>query len=463
MNGRRFNMRALGLSLAEMHIIFGGLLIALYLRFGGEGMLSVLDIEGTIEKITIATLVCVASLYLYDLYSFTVVNDRRELIFRLMQALGTAWAFLALLFYFVPSLMIGRGVTLLSVPIVASLLLGWRLLIYWLTAHPEIGERVLIVGSGDAAIETAKATKAQKAAGYRVVGFLSSEPELLGKSLFNPKVIGLMDDLEDIVRREKIDRVIIAIRDRRGTFPTEQLLKLSLSGDVAIEEFTSFHERLTGKVRLDMLRPSWLIFGGRARETRLRYIVREVVHRGLALVGLVLSLPIAILTAIAIKLDSKGPIFYRQQRVGKNGRTFEVIKFRSMRTDAEKNGEAIWAQEKDNRVTRVGRIIRAIRVDEIPQFWCIIKGEMSFVGPRPERPQFVAQLAEEIPFYEQRHLVAPGLTGWAQVRYPYGASVEDAKEKLQFDLYYIKNQGLLLDLLIVLETVKTILFGRGAR
>jgi exopolysaccharide biosynthesis polyprenyl glycosylphosphotransferase len=192
-------------------------------------------------------------------------------------------------------------------------------------------------------------------------------------------------------------------------------------------------------------------------------VFREAVHRALALVGLILSFPIAVVTALLIKLDSKGPIFYKQERLGKNGRTFEVIKFRSMRTDAEENGKPVWASADDSRATRIGRIIRVIRVDEIPQFWNIIKGEMSFVGPRPERPHFVSQLADEVPFYEHRHLVAPGLTGWAQIKYPYGASIDDARQKLQFDLYYIKNQSLALDLVIVFETVKTVLFGRGGR
>jgi sugar transferase (PEP-CTERM system associated) len=460
---RRFNIRAIGLSLVEATIIFGGLLLALYLRVGLDGAGYELNARSAWLKISIATLVSLGSLFIYDLYSLTAINQRRELIYRLLQALGTAWAALAVLFYFAPDLMIGRGVTLLSIPLVAILILCWRMFFHWLTSHPDIGERVLIVGSGATAISVAKATKERQTAGYRVVGFLSSEPELLGKSLFNPKVIGLINELEEVVKREKIDRVVIAIRDRRGSFPTEQLLKLSLSGDVAIEEFTSFHERLTGQVNLDMLRPSWLIFGGRARATKLRSLVREIAHRGLALFGLIFSFPIAILAAIAVKLESPGPVFYRQERVGKNGRTFEVIKLRSMQEDAEKDGQAIWAQENDSRITRVGRIIRALRIDEIPQFWCILKGEMSFVGPRPERPVFVKQLACEIPFYEQRHLVAPGLTGWAQVRYPYGASVQDAKEKLQYDLFYIKNQSLLLDLLIVLETFKTIVFGRGAR
>jgi lipopolysaccharide/colanic/teichoic acid biosynthesis glycosyltransferase len=183
-------------------------------------------------------------------------------------------------------------------------------------------------------------------------------------------------------------------------------------------------------------------------------------HRGVALVGAILSLPVAVLTAILIKLDSRGPVLYRQERVGKNGQPFTLMKFRSMRTDAEKDGP-IWASQTDDRATRVGRIIRKIRVDEIPQFWNILKGEMNFVGPRPERPHFVSQLAEEIPFYEQRHLIQPGLTGWAQIKYPYGASIEDARQKLQYDLYYIKNQSLLLDAVILFETVKTILFGRG--
>ncbi|HVG32490.1 MAG TPA: exopolysaccharide biosynthesis polyprenyl glycosylphosphotransferase, partial [Pyrinomonadaceae bacterium] len=235
-----------------------------------------------------------------------------------------------------------------------------------------------------------------------------------------------------------------------------------LSGNVSIEEGAPFYERLTGRVHLDMVRPSWLIFSGRGRQKRLNALLRASFHRGVALFGAILSLPLAVLTAILIKLDSRGPILYRQERVGKNGQPFTLMKFRSMRTDAEKDGP-IWASQTDDRTTRIGRIIRKIRVDEIPQFWNILKGEMSFVGPRPERPHFVRQLAQEIPYYEQRHLIAPGLTGWAQIKYPYGASIEDARQKLQYDLYYIKNQSLALDAAILFETVKTILFGRGGR
>jgi sugar transferase (PEP-CTERM system associated) len=248
--------------------------------------------------------------------------------------------------------------------------------------------------------------------------------------------------------------------DRRGQFPTQELLKLGLSGDVTIEESASFYERLTGRVLLDLVRPSWLIFSSRGRRARINEIARATMHRGIALAGAILSFPIAIVTAVLIKLDSRGPVLYQQERVGKNGRPFRLMKFRSMRTDAEKDGP-VWAKTDDQRMTRVGRIIRKIRVDEIPQFWNILRGDMNFVGPRPERPHFVAQLAEEIPYYEQRHLIAPGLTGWAQINYPYGASIEDAKQKLQYDLYYMKNQSLALDATIMFETIKTILLGKG--
>src|SRR5437016_602996 len=211
-----------------------------------------------------------------------------------------------------------------------------------------------------------------------------------------------------------------------------------------------------------LIRPSWLIFSSRGRRARISEIACVAMHRTVAFIGAILSLPIAIVTAIVIKIDSRGPVLYKQERVGRNGRTFTLMKFRSMRADAEKNGP-VWAQSSDDRVTRVGRIIRKVRVDEIPQFWNILKGEMNFVGPRPERPHFVKQLAAEIPFYEHRHLVAPGLTGWAQIKYPYGASVGDAIQKLQYDLYYIKNQSLTLDMVIVFDTMKTVLFGHGGR
>ncbi|MET0648500.1 MAG: TIGR03013 family XrtA/PEP-CTERM system glycosyltransferase [Pyrinomonadaceae bacterium] len=461
MASTRLNVRTLLLIVAEALLIFLATVTAAYLRLGWSDAYFELNEKGGFLKAAVVTAFCLASFYLYDLYDFVVMHDRRELVLRLVQALGLAWVALAITMYLAPGLMIGRGVSLIALPLALLLMVGWRVCAHWLLGHPDVGEKILIVGSGESAVEVAREVLERRDAGFRVVGFVSSRPELVGQSLLNPRVLGLTDDLAAIARREGVNRIVVAQGERRGHFPTRQLLDLSLSGDVHIEECASFYERLTGRVSLDMMRPSWLIFSSRARQARLSAVLRTLFHRGVALVGAVVSLPVALVTAALIKLDSPGPVLYSQERVGKNGRPFSVYKFRSMRTDAERDGP-VWASKQgDTRTTRVGRVIRKIRVDEIPQFWNILRGEMNFVGPRPERPHFVKQLAEEIPFYEQRHLIAPGLTGWAQIKYPYGASVEDARQKLQYDLYYIKNQSLLLDAVILFETVKTILFGRG--
>ena len=460
MKPSRFNARTVLLLLVEALLLFGGLIVAVYVRLGVAGAEYALIERHGFYKAGLATVFCLASFYLFDLYDFVVMHDRAELVLRLLQALGLAWVALALLFYALPQAMIGRGVSLIALPSALFLMVAWRIAIHWLFGHPELGERILIVGSGPFAIEIARETLGRPDAGFRVVGFVDNDPALVGKSLINPKVIGLTSELASLVKSESIDRIVVAIGDRRGQFPTQELLRLSLSGDVSIEESASFYERLTGRVLLDMIRPSWLIFSSRGRRAKINELTRVVAHRAIALIGAILSLPIVILTAILIKIDSRGPVLYKQERVGKNGRTFTLMKFRSMRVDAEKNGP-VWASSEDDRMTRVGRIIRKIRVDEIPQFWNILRGDMNFVGPRPERPHFVSQLAQEIDYYEQRHLIAPGLTGWAQIKYPYGASIEDARKKLEYDLYYIKNQNLTLDATIMFETIKTILFGRG--
>ncbi|MFL6228393.1 MAG: TIGR03013 family XrtA/PEP-CTERM system glycosyltransferase [Pyrinomonadaceae bacterium] len=462
MSARRHQFRTYLLLAAEAALLFGGMVAATLIRFGWDGAPYELISRHGYYKAALVSLFCVIAFYFYDLYDFVVMNDRRELVLRLVQALGLAWVALALLFYVLPHLMIGRGVSLIALPLALALMVGWRVSIHWLMGHPLVGEKILIVGSGDFAREIAREVLGRPDAGYRIVGFVGDQPELVGQSIVNPRVLGLMDDMGRIVKRDGVDRIIVGIGDRRGRFPTQQLLDLSLGGGVAIEECAAFYERLTGRVHLQMMRPSWLIFSGRGRRARVQEFARAAMHRTVALVGALVSLPIALAAAALIKLESPGPALYRQERVGKNGHPFTIMKFRSMRADAEKAGP-VWARAADDRVTKVGRVIRKIRVDEIPQFWNILKGEMNFVGPRPERPHFVKQLAEEIPFYEQRHLIAPGLTGWAQIKYPYGASVEDARQKLQYDLYYVKNQGLVLDAIIMFETVKTILFGRGAR
>jgi len=450
------------LLLAEAALVFAAIISAVYLRIGWDDAPFELIVRHGYLKAGFATVFCLAAFYLFDLYDFIVMQDRRELVLRLAQALGLAWVALALAFYLYPRLMLGRGISLISLPLALGLMVGWRLSIHWFLGHPDWGERILIVGSGNLAVEVAREVLNRPDAGYRIVGFVGTDSELLGKSLINPRVIGLTEELDTVVKREGIDRIVVAMGERRGQLPTDKLLQLSLAGHVSIEEGASFYERVTGRVSLSMMRPSWLIFSGRGRQLKFEVIIRSTVHRLVALIGAILSLPIVLLTAILIKLDSRGPVFYKQERIGKNGRHFVLTKFRSMKVDAEKAGP-VWATRDDDRTTRVGRIIRKIRIDEIPQFWNILRGEMSFVGPRPERPHFVAQLAQEIPYYEQRHLIAPGLTGWAQIKYPYGASIEDARQKLQYDLFYIKNHSLMLDGIILFETIKIILFGRGGQ
>jgi len=458
----RLNRRTLLLLLAETSLVYGAIIGAVYLRVGSDGAVFELIEKNGYWKAALASFFCLAAFYLFDLYDFVVMHDRRELVLRLIQALGLAWIALAIAFYAFPGLMLGRSISLIALPLALGLMVGWRVSIHWFLGHPEIGERILIVGSGKLAVEVAREVLSRPDAGYRIIGFVGTDAELLGKSLINPRVIGLTEQLGAIVKKEGIDRIVVAMGERRGQLPTAGLLELSLAGNVSIEEGASFYERITGRVSLNMIRPSWLIFSGRGRQARIATISRNAVHWLVALVGFILSLPIMLVTAVLIKLESRGPIFYKQERVGKNGQTFTLIKFRSMKVDAEKSGP-VWASKDDDRTTRVGRIIRKIRVDEIPQFWNILNGQMSFVGPRPERPHFVAQLAEEIPYYEQRHLIAPGLTGWAQIKYPYGASIEDARQKLQYDLFYIKNYSLVLDAVIMFETIKIILFGRGAQ
>lgn len=458
----RLTSRAVLLLFADIVFVFLGFVLAAVGRLGLSDAEAWLGDEFTELKIAFAMAASIGSLYVFDLYDFSVISSRREMLVRLIQSLGTTWLFLALIYFFFPQLMVGRGVAALSAPIILMFLLASRVVIHYYLGHPEIGERVILVGSGSSLDEMNYATLKRRDLGYRIVGYVCGEKLNGNRPSSALEFKGRLDELERVIAEEGITRVVVGVSDRRGKFPLDMLLKLRLSGNLSIEESTTYMERITGKVHLDSLLPSWLIFSARPRETRFMQSFRDVSQRLLALVGMIVSFPIALLTAIAVKLDSRGPVLYMQTRVGKHGKRFVLLKFRSMRTDAEENG-AVWASEGDDRITRVGRIIRKLRFDEIPQFWNIVKGDMSFVGPRPERPEFVAKLAEAIPFYEYRHLVPPGLTGWAQVNYPYGASVEESKKKLEYDLYYIKNQSLSLDLVILFETFKTILFGRGSR
>ena len=456
-------MRSLFLITSETAWLYLSGLTAAYIRLGSGTRSELIDKHGAL-KLVVVVIVVQLSFYLFDLYDRRFIGKRRFL-FNLARAYAVATIFLLALFYIVPSILLGRGVFVLNMTIGAVLTLGCRFLIRWGERHPTLvsKEKVLILGSGKLAIEVARATLERPGAGFSIVGFVDDKPELLGKSLINPSMIGLSEDLERVVADHRVDRIVVAVEDRRGNFPTGGLLNLRLSGRVAVEESACYYERLTGKIATQMVRPSWLIFSDGVRYSEFQQRVRRLANMVLAAFGTLVSLPLMVLVAIAVKLESAGPVLFFQERVGENGRTFQIIKFRSMRVGAEAGSGPVWATVADPRVTRVGRVIRKLRFDELPQFLNVLRGDMNFVGPRPERPEFVERLAAAIPYYSQRHLIKPGLTGWAQIRYPYGASLEESAEKLQYDLYYIKNQSWLLDVTIVFETIKIVLFGRGAR
>jgi sugar transferase (PEP-CTERM system associated) len=436
-------------------------IIAVYLRFTSEAQEVLVSGRGLL-KILLMIVVAQASFFLFDLYEFREVRKRGVVYIRTLQALGLTSIVLAAIFYAFPQMILGRGVFLISLLLILSTMILWRLFVLWLLGHPRFAERVLIIGTNKNAIEIAREALDRPEHGYKIVGFVGDDPALVGQSLINPSVVGLMSDLQDLVSHHHINRVVLAMNERRGRMPLGPLIEMKLRDGLAIEEADSFYERLTGKVSTGTLRPSWLIFSGRSRRMLPYSKIRRLLDVALSVLGLLLSLPLMVLAVIAIKLDSRGPILYRQKRVGQRNQIFTIMKFRSMRVDAEPDGP-VWAGEDDPRITRVGRIIRKLRIDELPQFVNIIRGEMTFVGPRPERPEFVEMLEQKIPYYSQRHLVKPGLTGWAQIRYPYCASVEDAVQKLQYDLYYIKNQSLMLDVVTLFETTRIVLFGRGAR
>jgi sugar transferase (PEP-CTERM system associated) len=436
-------------------------IVDLYFPFE-SGVEQALIAEDGWAKMLLMMVIMQGSFYLFDLYEFREIRKQGLPVVRILHAIGVAAIILAFILFAFRDLLFNRYVVLTSMLLMFIPMTAWRLFVMWLFGHPRLAERVLILGTEGNAVEIAREALERPGMGYKIVGFVGDEPALVGKSLINPTVLGLADDIEEIVSRHNISRIVVAINDRRGHMPLGPLVDLKLRDGVAIEEMGSFYERLTGKVHTKTLRPSWLIFSGTSGRLRLYRHARRLFDIVFSAVGLLLALPVMAITAIAIKLDSRGPVIYKQERVGERNRTFTIMKFRSMRLDAESTGP-VWAERDDPRITRVGRVIRKLRIDELPQFVNIIRGEMAVIGPRPERTEFVKQLERQIPYYSQRHLVKPGLTGWAQIRYPYGASVEDAIEKLQYDLYYIKNQSPLLDAVTLFETVRIVLFGRGAR
>jgi sugar transferase (PEP-CTERM system associated) len=452
-----FNRQVSGRSLTvfgfETLLISGAVLLAAQVH----GVLG--QAGDTLWKVVLVTALCELCFYYNDLYDLTRVHARTELMVHVLQGTGAAAIALAVLSLVLPSILIGGGTFITTLGILLIAIPLWRLAFLGLTSEPYLEDRVLIVGTGPLAQTVARQIRTQHDFAYRVVGFIddAAASERGGAA----PVLGSHADLAQVIAQYGVNRVIIGLADRRGHLPIQELLHAKLAG-VCVEDAATTYERLAGKILVDDLKPSWLIFSDGFQASRLTRVGKRAFDLVFALAGFLLALPIMALTALAVKLESRGPIFYCQERVGENGRLFTLCKFRSMRTDAEQ-GTPIWAKDKDDRVTRVGRFIRLTRLDELPQFWNVLRGDMSFVGPRPERKFFVDQLEAAIPFYAARHAVKPGVTGWAQVKYRYGASVEDAFEKLRYDLYYIKHRSLVFDLTILIDTVKVIVARKGAQ
>ncbi len=459
---RSLTLRHFVLFAVEDGLIFLALVAAMAMRFG-DGVSSRFADPWEWGRVAAVVGVTQLSFYYHDLYEIPVLNSRRELFIRLLQALGVASIALAGAYYLEPSLILGRGIFALFVAIALVVVVAWRLAYAALLSARGLAVRILLVGAGDQARQVYRETLVRKTLGFHVVGCLSADPAALGPSPEGlPPVLGSYEDLLTTGNRPDLDRLVVAIGERRGKFPVRQLLELRLAGKSVVDG-CDFYEELTGKLLVEHLRPSDLIFSEGFGRRPVVLALKRAVDIWVSGLGLALSLPLCLLVAALIRLDSPGPVLFRQERTGERGRPFRVLKFRSMRTDAEAASGPVWASAQDSRVTRVGRVIRKARIDEIPQLLNVLKGEMSLVGPRPERPFFVEQLAEKIPYYIQRHTVKPGVTGLAQVKYSYGDTVEDAVEKLRYDLYYIKRMGFWMDLSIILETVKVVLFGKGAQ
>jgi sugar transferase (PEP-CTERM system associated) len=450
-----YPVRTLLLLIGEAIVVCLSFLIAALIQFGPDSYLFLNYEEGLYKIVAITILVLLCSYY-FDLYAPQQMTSQSETWFRVFLVLGTSSILLAVAGYYFPRFMLGRHVDLFGLMILTGTLLLWRGAYVWLLQQPYLCERVYVLGSSDRARRLVEAIRARKDLGMEVVGWAGA----LGADGSDRD--NLANAVRGIIGRGRIDRIIVAVSDRRNTLPVRELLDLRLEG-IKVEDASSLLEKIQGRIEVYNLHPSVLIYSEGFRLGRGFLLIRRVVSFIIAAIALAICCPLFPLIALAVMLTSPGPVLFRQQRVGRRGETFTLYKFRTMRQDAEATTGAVWAGKDDPRITTVGKVLRTTRLDEIPQLWNVLIGDMGFVGPRPERPEFVQWLAEEIPYYTLRHIIRPGLTGWAQVRYQYGASLKESETKLQYDLYYIKHMSLSLDLWIIFETLKTVLLGRGAQ
>lgn len=437
-------------------------LLAVYLRLE-QSTREVLAYDDLGLKTVVNTAVLLLCLYYGGYYEDWPTQRPLDTALRVVQALVAGTLVLLTLYYALPDLTVGRGILVLYLPLAFVSLVWLRAMYRWLGEDELFAQNLLILGTGPTAQEVARQVLKQRLSGLRVVGFLSDNSGDVGRRIVNPTVVGTVDELALIAERYRARRIVVALDDRRGRMPVDALLRCRIDG-VHVEEASSLLERLTGQIPIKNLRPSLLVFSEGFKDSPLQRRLKNAGEFVLAALLLVPLAPLMLLLALTIRLSSPGPAIYRQERVGERGRLFGLLKFRTMRVDAEAQSGPVWAAgDGDPRITGLGRFLRKTRLDEVPQLINVLRGEMSFVGPRPERPHFVAELRKVIPFYDERHSVRPGITGWAQVKSGYGSSIEDAQVKLEFDLFYIKHASFSLDLAILLDTLKVVVVGRGAR
>lgn len=464
-----FPRRTFFLAISEACLVSLAFLAATIARLGKTNAGLMLTYEQGFLKIFMLSAAFIICMYYFDLYDSSIVNNRREVFTRLVEVLGIVSVVLSCLYYLYPSLELGRGIVLIGLGIVSLVLILWRRLFLAMNDHHQFAERTLIFGDEPFASRLARELESRRELGLFVVGHIlagrNGTYELDCKTRSRTETYGgsiTAQELPAVVDLNAVNRIVVALDDRRGRLPVEQLLSIKRRG-VRIQDGLEFYEQITGKISIESLRLGVLLFSSGFRLSRFLALYKRAASIVVSLVGLILSLPLIPFVALAIKLTSPGRLLYHQIRVGRNETIFHCHKFRTMRADAEADTGPTWADNEDPRITPVGRFLRQTRLDEIPQLWNVLRGDMCLVGPRPERPEFTVWLKQEIPFYNLRDTVRPGITGWAQIRYQYGSSIDDAKEKLRYDLFYIKNMSPGLDALIFFDTVKTILRGRGAK
>jgi len=430
------------------------------IRFSGDSVEIEKSLGNVIDKVLIYALVMIGSMGGMGLYKPHLREGLSGTFLRLSAGFFIGVIVLTLVFYVFPFTLLGRGI--LAIANVISFIAIFTLRIFFIHyGELSLKRKVVILGTGKYAQEILTSLRrSSDRKGIHILGFVHVRG---GKDIVeSSNVIELNESLLNYSIKNNVDEIVIAVDDRRKSFPLHDLLDCRMSGIDVIEVLT-FFERETGKIRVELLNPSWLVFSDGFQQSGLRDFIKRSIDIFASSMLLLITWPIMLLTVIAIYLESnlKGPFLYSQIRIGQHGKPFSVLKFRSMSVDAEKDGKAQWAQKNDSRITKVGGFIRKVRIDELPQIFNVFKGDMSFVGPRPERPEFVVSLNDKIPYFEERHRVKPGITGWAQLCYPYGATEKDSFEKLQYDLYYVKNYSIILDFLVLIQTVEVILFGKG--